>query len=125
VESATVRTVGAGEEDRAIATIVLAFVADPVTRLTWPQALDYLAAMPRFVRAFAGGAFTHGTAWCTQDCAGAALWLPPGVHPDEAALHEIMKSSLAPSLHRHLGCLRRYDQAPSERTVLVLAADRR
>lgn len=94
----TVRAVGAGEEDRAIATIVLAFVVDPVARLTLPQAHDYLAAMPHFIRAFAGGAFTHGAAWCAQDFAGAALWLPPGVHPDEAALQEIMKGSLALSL---------------------------
>jgi ribosomal protein S18 acetylase RimI-like enzyme len=98
VESPTVRTVGAADEDRAIATVVLAFVADPIARLTWSHAHDYLAAMPRFVRAFAGGAFTHRGALCTQDCLGAALWLPPGVHPDEEKLHELVESSVSPSI---------------------------
>ena len=83
----------ADDEVEAIATVVLAFSADPVTRWTWPHSHQYLAAMPRFVRAFGGGAFTHGGAYCTSEYTGAALWLPPGVHPDEGALGELMKST--------------------------------
>ena len=89
----TVRAMSADDEVEAIATVVLAFSADPVTRWTWPHSHQYLAAMPRFVRAFGGSAFTHGGGYCMSEYTGAALWLPPGVHPDEGALGELMKST--------------------------------
>jgi len=38
------------------------------------------------VRAFGGRAFAEGTAHHVNDYAGAALWLPPGIEPDHAAL---------------------------------------
>ena len=82
----------------AIDTVVLAFAADPVARWTWPQSRQYLAAMPRLVRAFGGRAFTHAGAYCTDEYIGAALWLPPGVHPDEEAMGEVMQSTVSPSL---------------------------
>ena len=88
----------AADEGQAIETIVLAFAADPVARWTWPHSHQYLAAMPILVRAFGGGAFTHGGGYCTNDYAGAALWLPPGVHPDEEGLSEVVQSTVSPSL---------------------------
>jgi GNAT superfamily N-acetyltransferase len=81
----------------AIETVVLAFSADPVTRWAWPHPHQYMAAMPRFVRAFGGNAFAHGGAFCTNEYTGAALWLPPGVHPDEDRLDELMESTASPS----------------------------
>jgi GNAT superfamily N-acetyltransferase len=87
----------ADEEGPAVATIVLAFAADPVTRWAWPHSRQYLAAMPTFVRAFGGNAFTHGGAHCTPDYIGAALWLPPGVHADVDRLGELMESTASPS----------------------------
>jgi GNAT superfamily N-acetyltransferase len=95
--SATVRTMTADEESPAVETIVLAFVADPVTRWTWPHSQQYLAAMPKFVRAFGGNAFTHGGAYCTHDYTGAALWLPPGVNPDTDRLGELIESTASSS----------------------------
>ena len=76
--------------------IVLAFAADPVTRWTWPDPRTYLAAMPRLVRAFGGKRLSCGGADCVGDFAGAALWLPPGVEPDQEALGELMQSTLTP-----------------------------
>ena len=93
----TVRTMTADEEGPAVETIILAFAADPATRWTWPHPHQYMAAMPRFVHAFGGGAFAHGGAYCTNEYAGAALWLPPGVHPDEDRLVELMESTASPS----------------------------
>ena len=93
LDHSTVRAISADDEFAAIATVVLAFAADPVTRWTWPHSHQYLAAMPRFVRAFGGSAFTHGGAYYTTEYTGAALWLPPGVHPDGGALDELMKST--------------------------------
>jgi ribosomal protein S18 acetylase RimI-like enzyme len=59
--------------------------------------------MPGFVRAFAGHAFTHGGAHCTADHAGAALWLPPPAHSDEAAVGEIVQRTLSPATREDLG----------------------
>jgi ribosomal protein S18 acetylase RimI-like enzyme len=86
-----IKAVAAGDERAAIDVIVLAFAADPVTRWVWPQPHQYLAAMPDFARAFGGGAFTHGGADCTGDCSGAALWLAPDAHPDEARMGGILE----------------------------------
>lgn len=90
-----IRDVTAADEAAVVDTIVLAFAADPVPRWVWPCARDYLAAMPKMVRAFGGGAFGRG-ALCTADHSGAALWLPPGVDPDEDKLGEVMQSTVAP-----------------------------
>jgi ribosomal protein S18 acetylase RimI-like enzyme len=93
----TVRTLTREDEGPAIATIVLAFAADPMARWTWPNSRQYLAAMPRLARAFGGRAFASGSACATDDYVGAALWLPPGVEPDEAGLSDVMESTVAAS----------------------------
>jgi GNAT superfamily N-acetyltransferase len=92
-----VRTLTADDEARAVDTIVVAFAADPVARWTWSAAHQYLATMPRLVRAFGGRAFARGGALGTSDDAGVALWLPPGVAPDQNALSDIMLRTVAPS----------------------------
>ena len=45
--------------------------------------------------AFAGRAFSTGTAWCIEGNLGAALWLPPGVKPDADAIASILDESVA------------------------------
>jgi ribosomal protein S18 acetylase RimI-like enzyme len=97
VDAPTVRTLTPADESAAIATIALAFAADPMTRWTWPKADQYLAAMPRMARAFGGRAFAHGGALATGDYIGVALWLPPGVGPDEEGLGAVMQSTVAPA----------------------------
>jgi GNAT superfamily N-acetyltransferase len=92
-----VRTLTVDDEAWAVDTVVLAFAADPVARWTWSDAHQYLATMPRLVRAFGGRAFASGGALGTSDYAGAALWLPPGVAPDQDALSDIMLRTVAPS----------------------------
>jgi ribosomal protein S18 acetylase RimI-like enzyme len=85
------------DESAAVQTIILAFAADPMARWTWPDAQQYLAAMPRMVRAFGGRAFARGSAYATAGYAGAALWLPPGVEPDDDGLNEVMQSTVSES----------------------------
>jgi GNAT superfamily N-acetyltransferase len=89
LQSPTVRPIGAQDEVPAIETVVLAFAADPMSRWTWPHSHQYLASMPKLIRALGGGAFTHGGGYCTEECVGVALWLPPGVHPDEEGLEQL------------------------------------
>ena len=97
-----IRTVAASEAERAIAVLVLAFSADAATRWVFPEPSQYLAYFPEFVRAFGGRAFELGTAYCAEDYAGAALWLPPGVHPDEDALGAVFQRSVAEQNRREL-----------------------
>jgi ribosomal protein S18 acetylase RimI-like enzyme len=95
MKSPRVRVMAAADEDPAVETVVLAFAADPMAR---PHAHQYLAAMPRLVRAFGGRAFSNGSAFCTDGYAGTALWLSPGIHPDEEGLDAVVESTVAPSL---------------------------
>lgn len=94
--SPTVRTMTPADEVPAIATVVLAFAADPVARWSWPDSHQYLANMPSLTRAFGGRAFAHDSAHATGGYAGAALWLPPGVTADE----ETLGAALVPSAYR-------------------------
>lgn len=92
-----VRIMSAADEATATGTIVLAFSADPVTRWAWPHAQQFLTAMPPFIHAFAGAAYAHEGAFCTANYTGAALWLPPGAHPDSDRMDEIMATTASPS----------------------------
>jgi GNAT superfamily N-acetyltransferase len=52
--------------------------------------------MPRAGREFAGKSFEHGTAYVSGDLCGVALWLPPGVHPNEDALEAVFRDTAIP-----------------------------
>jgi ribosomal protein S18 acetylase RimI-like enzyme len=82
-----------GEVDQCIALIVLAFSSDPAARWLYPDPSQFLAYFPRFVRAFGGKAFEHGSAHLV-DRSAAALWFPPGIQPDEEELVELIKKSV-------------------------------
>src|SRR5262245_30700887 len=90
MEVTTVRATEVADEAEAIDTIVRAFGGDPVARWVWPNQGEYMTWMPEFVRAFGGAAFVHASAFCSEDYGGVALWLPPGAHPDEQALDDVM-----------------------------------
>jgi len=77
--------------DQAIATMVLAFAADPAARWLFQDPHQYLAYFPRFVQAFAGKAFEHHAAYYVDDFAGASLWLPPGIHPNDDTVSELLQ----------------------------------
>jgi ribosomal protein S18 acetylase RimI-like enzyme len=105
--SAVPEVISAGEDNRAsaISTIVLGFAADPMTRFAWPDPSVYLRTMPRMVNAFGGRAFEHGTAYITEGGRAAALWLPPGVEPDEVEMGAIMEESLRPEIAGDIGAI--------------------
>src|SRR5687767_10289287 len=78
----TIETATTADEAPAIAVVLLAFSADPAARWTWPDPQQYLVHFPAFVKVLGGKAFAHGSAYCVDGYAGAALWLPPEVRPD-------------------------------------------
>jgi ribosomal protein S18 acetylase RimI-like enzyme len=92
----SVNIVAVQDQERVVSAIVLAFAGDPVARWSWPEPHTFLTYFPEFTNAFGGKAFNHGTAYSVADFSGGALWLPPGVQPDEAVLAGLMERSLDP-----------------------------
>src|SRR5262245_39245619 len=90
-----VETATADDEATVVAILTLAFSSDPAARWTWPDPQAFLATFPRFASAFGGAAFGRGSAHRIGS-AGAALWLPPGASPDEAALAALMQGTADP-----------------------------
>jgi ribosomal protein S18 acetylase RimI-like enzyme len=84
----------ATDEDRAIATLTMAFSNDPVTRWVLRDANQYVTFFPRFVRAFGGAAFEKSTADSIDDYGGVAMWLPPGVAADEETVGAIASEAV-------------------------------
>ena len=89
-----VKTAGPDDRARLVDVIVLAFVRDPVTRWAFRDPHQYLEFFPEFVNAFGGRAFEHASAHYADQFAGGALWLPPGVHPDEEGLGQVLERAM-------------------------------
>jgi hypothetical protein len=85
-----IMTAKASDQNQIIAAITVAFTSDPAGRYLYPDPHQFIAHFPEFVRIFGGKAFEHGTAYYVDGFAGAALWYPSGVHPDEEALGSLM-----------------------------------
>lgn len=83
----------ATDQALVIDVLTLAFAMDPMARWSLPGAATYLRAFPPITRAFGGNAFGKGTAYMTAGATGAALWLPPGVNSDEAALTRLFNEN--------------------------------
>ena len=89
-----IKIVPPADKNAAISTLVKAFCTDPAARWLYPDAQQYLEYFPNFIEAFAGAAFEHGSAYCTENYFGAALWLPPSIHPDEPTLVPLLQQTV-------------------------------
>lgn len=96
----TVKTATASDEASAVAVMVLAFSTDPAARWTWPHPQQYLRHFPSFVKALGGKALAHGSAYFVDGYAGAAMWLPPEVNPDEDELVDLLQRTGHPSVQK-------------------------
>jgi ribosomal protein S18 acetylase RimI-like enzyme len=95
--SIEIRSATAAEMSQAVSTIVAAFLTDPISRFAWLSPHDHLRGMALATREFAGGSFKHGTAFVSADFRGAALWLPPGVHPNAEGLENVFRQTAEPA----------------------------
>lgn len=95
-----VKTAMTTDEARVIDALKLAFVADPATRWVWPDPPKYLAHFSSFAKAFGGRAFVNESAYYLADYAGAALWLPPNVHPDADTLISLLQNTASDQAQR-------------------------
>lgn len=98
LDAPQVRGASSDEEAAVSAILLLAFSANPPTRWLFRDPARYVRLYPSFVRAFGGAAFAHGSADLLEGV-GAALWLPPGVDSDAAALVEVMREAIDPRRH--------------------------
>ncbi len=106
-----IRNATAAELPQAVATIVAAFITDPIARFAWVSPYDHLRGMEQAARVFAGGSLEHGTAFVSHDFRGAALWLPPGAHPNGSALEQVFRDTAEPAhLDDVLGTFEKMDQ---------------
>jgi GNAT superfamily N-acetyltransferase len=87
----TIKSATASDEAAVIAGVTLAFSTDPVVRWIYPNPQQYLTAMPLLIKAVGGKAFTHGSAYYVDGSVGAALWLPPDVHPNTEELSAVIQ----------------------------------
>jgi ribosomal protein S18 acetylase RimI-like enzyme len=90
----------ASDEASIIDVLVRANWADPAARWVWPDSQRFLMYFPSFVRAFGGKAFAHGSAYYIDGYIGAALWLPPDVHPDENALIALLQRTVSDQIQK-------------------------
>jgi ribosomal protein S18 acetylase RimI-like enzyme len=95
IDTEAVLPVTLEERQAVLSTLLLAFSGDPVLRWIFPDTANFLASFPELAEAFGGAAFEHGTAHAVGHTAGAALWLPPGVHPDEERLIRIARRGVS------------------------------
>lgn len=100
-----IETVAVSDQLQAVQAMVLAFSRDPVMRWMYPAPHQYLTAFPEFVNAFGGRSFEHDTAYHASAFSGVALWLPPGVHPDEEALDEVLERTVSRKAQDHVRAL--------------------
>src|SRR3954452_11288010 len=87
------------EQQRVIATVVSAFISDPVERWLWQDAWQYLSHFPAFVAAFGDAAFEADAVWTLDDIAAVALWMPPGMEPDGERIVAVLHDTVPVEQH--------------------------
>jgi len=90
----TIKSAKGCDQEQAVAVIMLAFATDPMARWIYPDPHQYLRHFPDVIRLFAGNAFEHGTGYMVDDFSGAALWLPPNVHPREPETTKLLQQTV-------------------------------
>jgi GNAT superfamily N-acetyltransferase len=85
-----IESLSAADTSQALATLTLAFAADPGVRWLFPDAASFLAGFPLFARAFGGAAFAAGSATGAAQGRAVALWLPPGAEPAGSDLVDVV-----------------------------------
>lgn len=90
------------DEARIISALTLAFSSDPMARWSMPDPQQYLANFPLLAGAFGSSAFTSKTAYFADGYGGAALWLPPGVSPDEETMIGLVENFAPASLKEEM-----------------------
>ena len=95
----TITSVDKSDEARVIATLVSAFIADPVERWLFAEPVQYLTHFATFVAAFGEGGFANETVFKLGDFAAVAIWIPPGTEPNGDAIVAALSESVPREKH--------------------------
>jgi ribosomal protein S18 acetylase RimI-like enzyme len=76
-----------------VATVVLAFSADPFVRWLLPRSHDFFETFTTITGLHAGRTAEHGGAYGSSDGRAAAFWYPPGIHMDGDALSSVFSGA--------------------------------
>jgi ribosomal protein S18 acetylase RimI-like enzyme len=110
--SLEIRSAVPDEMPMIMSSLVAAFMTDPLARFSCPHPHDLFSDLPPVFREFGGRSFEHSTAYVSADLCAAALWLPPGVHPDEETLDSALRDGTEPDhLDDLLSVFERMEQA--------------
>jgi len=102
MSAVSIQVADEADSERIVNLITLAFTSDPTARWLYPDAHDFIKFCPELNRRFGGRAFEHGTAFVAEGYAGAALWLPPEIHPDEEGMVEHIEKTIPASRHEEV-----------------------
>ena len=87
------------DQAKVLATLTLAFAADPMERWLYPGPHQYLTHFPRFLAAFGGRAFAEQTVWQLGEFSAVSLWLPPGAEADGEAVGAVLAETVTADKH--------------------------
>ncbi|MBE9029007.1 GNAT family N-acetyltransferase [filamentous cyanobacterium LEGE 11480] len=88
-----IRTAKKTDQKYIIAAMLLAFDHNPLMRWIYPDAYQYLHHFPHLIQNTISSTFDCRTADMIQGYSGAALWLPPGITPDDDRQLKIIEQS--------------------------------
>jgi ribosomal protein S18 acetylase RimI-like enzyme len=91
-----VRIAQATDEDAVMAVLMLAFATDPPMRYIFAKPAGYADGFRRFAAVTGDPSLAAGAAYLADDGAAAALWLPPGVQGDLAAIGPLVQAFAPP-----------------------------
>ena len=91
------------DQQAVVTVITLAFSNDPMARWALPDPTTYLRVMPQIARAFGGNGFALGAAHVTAGGTAAAMWLPPGVDPDNNTLTALVEGHVPADRQEDMG----------------------
>ena len=98
-----VRQAVEGDRQTVLNAMTLAFAADPIMRWMLPDAERYLSYFPKLTNAFGGRAIDEGKCFMTSGGEGAAMWLPPGVAPDEETIGTLIGEAASEEMQEPIG----------------------
>jgi GNAT superfamily N-acetyltransferase len=119
----------ATEADRqqVFSAIMLSFANDPVSRWLMRSAHDYVTHASVVNQVFCGAAIGHHSAYKTENIEGVAMWLPPGVLPDEeqfaGLLFEVIAEEMAEDAAKFFTAMAEYHPQDPCWYLAVLAVD--
>jgi GNAT superfamily N-acetyltransferase len=94
VDPAAIASADKSDEARVVATLVSAFIADPVERWLFAEPLQYLTQFARFVAAFGSGGFERGTVFSLGHLRPWRCGFPQGAEPNSAAIVSVLSESV-------------------------------